>query len=539
MSDSSDTAGDRFRDKLSGYGALDDSRAWFERNWQRVRALFSEATIRDFVFEPIRGVFSAEGSDDAKVIRQTITVVAVANAIMAGLPGKMGVGVAVSIALEAWMAYVIAARVGVEIKQPSDIWKYFGLLAAVAGTVLYGIRTMLGLAFSITSIIPGLNPMILAELAVTNLVGVLFWIGFEEAKRTGSFTVPMRALSRVGTETKNLVVHQWDVIRDNLNPTTLSRMRKRLTAWLKGEIPVDYGVLRGQVVPAVLMAQLLSGNTEHLDGPVGREFVAAIRDRFPELREANIDEIADHIRDYDPEQMNGVLNLVKGKLFERLVTKYENADGDGWRAVMHEDESHPGADIVLTNEETGQVVELSLKATDNPAYIETALLRYPDIPVLTTEEVSRFFGDDPQVTGATITHADLAQVTRENFDELLSRGTALDAAAGAASGVAFGTAIGLWPFVAAYIAGRIDQEHLERAFAKALGDAGIALAARISYALVLGPVFAWYLLARGVIGLTRSAQDTSGVESQRRSVARLEWVGARAAVPELRKGGAR
>ncbi len=38
-----------------------------------------------------------------------------------------------------------------------------------------------------------------------------------------------------------------------------------------------------------------------------------------------------------------------------------------------------------------------------------------------------------------------------------------------------------------------------------MGEAGVALAARVSYAVVLGPVFAWYLLARGVIGLTQAA----------------------------------
>ncbi len=40
-----------------------------------------------------------------------------------------------------------------------------------------------------------------------------------------------------------------------------------------------------------------------------------------------------------------------------------------------------------------------------------------------------------------------------------------------------------------------------------MGEAGVALAARVSYAVVLGPVFAWYLLARGVMGLTQAAAE--------------------------------
>jgi len=58
-----------------------------------------------------------------------------------------------------------------------------------------------------------------------------------------------------------------------------------------------------------------------------------------------------------------------------------------------------------------------------------------------------------------------------------------------------------------YLRGRISDEQLGAAFTKVLGDAGVALAARVSYAVVLGPVFAWYLLARGVMGLTQAATE--------------------------------
>ena len=47
-------------------------------------------------------------------------------AMMLGLPGKMGVGVYVVMALEGWMAFCIARHVGFRVRKPSDIWKYFG-----------------------------------------------------------------------------------------------------------------------------------------------------------------------------------------------------------------------------------------------------------------------------------------------------------------------------------------------------------------------------------------------------------------------------
>jgi hypothetical protein len=495
----------RFDEKLAGYAHAEQAKSWFDRNWARLKELFSNVRLRDFVFEPIKGVFSLQGQDEAAAIRQSITMVAVANAVMAGLPGKMGVGVAVSIALEGWMAFVIASCVGVVLREPSDVWKYFGLLAAVGATVLYGIRALLGVAFSLFSVVPGINPMILAELLVTNLVGVLFWIGFEEAKRSGSFAVPLRALGRIGQETKSLVAFQWGVLRDNLNPAAIRLMGTRLKAWLTGEIAVDRTVLRGQVAPAAMMAFLLAGRRGELDGPVGQEFLQAIRDRYPELQDADVDQIAARMREYGPEELAGVVNMVKGKLFERLVAHHENADSDSWRAMLHEDQSYPGSDITFVNDDTGEAVEVSLKATDSASCIEHALLRYPDTPVLTTEEVGAMFGDDPRVSAAALSNEDLTEVTKDNFDSLLGRLTPWDVAQGASAGVAVGASLGLWPFVLAFMRGRITQDQLEQACVRVVGESGVALASRLAYALVLGPVFAWYLLARGAMAITRSA----------------------------------
>jgi len=154
-------------------------------------------------------VFVVQGGDAERAFRQTITTVAVANMVMAGLPGKLGVGVFVSMALEGWMAWVIANRVGISLRRVSDIWTYFGLLAGVVLTIVWLIKALLGLAFALFSVIPGINPLIFAELLVTNLVGVLFWVGFKVAAATGSFSVPMRAVGGIWEETQALFGYQW------------------------------------------------------------------------------------------------------------------------------------------------------------------------------------------------------------------------------------------------------------------------------------------------------------------------------------------
>ena len=46
---------------------------------------------------------------------------------------------------------------------------------------------------------------------------------------------------------------------------------------------------------------------------------------------------------------------------------------------------------------------------------------------------------------------------------------------------------------------------LESVFEKVLGNAGVQLVSRIGYATLFGPLFAWYLLARGVKGFVAAA----------------------------------
>lgn len=515
------TPQERFSEKLAQYVDATAAREWLDRNWTRVHELLGNASLRDFVFEPIKGVFDVHGKDAHSEIRAAITAVAVANAVMAGLPGKMGVGVLISMALEGWMAWVIAQRVGVAIEKPSDVWKYFGLLVGTLTTIVLLFKELLSVAFSAFSVIPGLNPLIFAELVVTNLVGVLFWVGFQEAASKGSFRVPLRMAASVAAETKGLYQHQAAILRQGLSPQNLQMMWHRLKAWLTGDILATTPELRGELFATAAMACLLSKDTASFEGPLGREFIGAIRDRYPDLGDASLSQIAEHMSQYDPDQMAGVVNMVKGKLFERLVALTENTDGDEWRAALHTDESFPGSDLVFMDETTGDSIEVSLKATDSPSYIEHALLRYPDIPILTTEEVSAHFSGHPLLTGTSISNAELSDVTESNFEELLEKAAAPSVSGIAATGVAANAVAKLWPFLAAYLRGRISYQRLTEAFERVLGESGVSLAARVSYGVILGPLFAWYLLARGAISLTHAA--SAAADAPARQKRRLVW----------------
>lgn len=68
-----DSLYDRFTAKLRQYTDIGAARDWLEANQARVLALFDNLSLRDFVFEPIKGVFVVQGGDAERAIRQTIT----------------------------------------------------------------------------------------------------------------------------------------------------------------------------------------------------------------------------------------------------------------------------------------------------------------------------------------------------------------------------------------------------------------------------------------------------------------------------------
>ena len=502
-----------FKEKLSQYGDSSKAKDWLNKNTTRVRALFENYKLRDFILEPFKDVFKTPPKEMDHHIYSVITQVAMINAVLAGLPGRMGVGVYVVMALEGWMAFRIARHVGIDVKNTTDVWKYFGALAASVGMIFYLFRTLLGFGFSLFSVVPGINPLILAEFFITDLVGILFLIGFKEVKATGSFQIPKRMAIETISLTKDLFSHQYNVLKSLLSPENIKIVAQRVADYLRGDFPVDIRQINGEGFATVAMAYLLSGQSEKLEGPLGEAFLDAIRLRWsaqlgPDATQA---EIASLFREYEPDQIVGVINVIKGKMFEIMVTNAENDDGDEWTATMHSDETYPGSDIIFTNQETGAQIEVSLKAAgaSKTDTIESALSKYPDMPIMTTDEVAQLYEDDPRVFGSGISNEELSNITEENLEKLLQLMEPVNPHEVVIGGVTVGAAAALWPFVMAYLRGKISREKLDMVFRHVLGDAGVSLVSRLTYATIFGPLFAWYLLARGVKGLVVMVEPTS------------------------------
>ena len=99
--------------------------------------------------------------------------------------------------------------------------------------------------------------------------------------------------------------------------------------------------------------------------------------------------LEDIIENYDDAELAGIVNGIKGKLFELRYVDYLNEGHipDGYQAVLAESAINPGWDIALLGADGSVAEEIQLKATDSVSYVKAALERYPEINVVTTEEV--------------------------------------------------------------------------------------------------------------------------------------------------------
>lgn len=503
--------GERFKQRGSK-SVLDKARKWFEEHFEQLQELGKDGSIlQGVIFGPLCDLLNSFGNTTEDQVKRTITQVALVNAVLAGLPGKLGVGVAVSLALEAWMAYRIASHTGVKINAPTDVFKYIGVGTGVLVAILWGFVHALRAVFSVLSILPLAIPATFtAELITTNFFGVLFWLAFKSAGNDEKFGWKTLAglAPKASDLTYGLVKYQLGMVKHvaSRSPTILKRTGQRLWIFLTGDRQaVEDKRRRGEILATAGLAHLLQGRTEVFDGPLGAIFLQSIRDRWADLdQDSTVEDIAEFMRskDYTDDGLEGTIHMLKGKMFEHLVAKYENANGDEWIAHLHSDESFPGSDIVLTNTETGQEIELSLKTTDNPALIENALLRYPDVPIITTSEMAEYYADDSRVTTSDWNDEELERIARGNWDNLARE------AAGrwdttvnvTGSSVCVRLAL-LWPTVVQYLRGKISSSELEERLYEEMGDAGVVLAKRVTLSAALGPVYVWYLLARGILEL--------------------------------------
>ena len=133
------------------------------------------------------------------------------------------------------------------------------------------------------------------------------------------------------------------------------------------------------------------------------------------------DNLRDIIEDADDTELAGLISGIKCKLFEMRYVDFLNNGHlpDGHEAVLAESATNPGWDIAILDNNGIAVNELQMKATDSVDYIKTALERYPDIDIVTTEEVYNSvvmheFADS--VINSGISNEELTSVVTETLE---------------------------------------------------------------------------------------------------------------------------
>ena len=141
-----------------------------------------------------------------------------------------------------------------------------------------------------------------------------------------------------------------------------------------------------------ILAAFVSIANDTSGGSLSRDesfVLSAIRRSSNRFGDASIEEIGEMLREYDPSQIPGLVNNVKGILFELEFVEIENSDGDSIFAYQFEETNHPTYDIQLINQETGQIEEIQLKATDSASYVQSWMDEHGDNIVVTDEVAER------------------------------------------------------------------------------------------------------------------------------------------------------
>lgn len=99
---------------------------------------------------------------------------------------------------------------------------------------------------------------------------------------------------------------------------------------------------------------------------------------------------ADKVREMQSDaELAGLVSGVKGKLFEQQYVEYLNSGQlpEGFTAELASKANQPGWDIQIVGNDNEVVQFLQAKATNSVSYVEQALEKYPQIDVVTTDEV--------------------------------------------------------------------------------------------------------------------------------------------------------
>ena len=116
--------------------------------------------------------------------------------------------------------------------------------------------------------------------------------------------------------------------------------------------------------------------------------IEAFRRYKKEFQNFSLEDIGNYLSEMNHNQLQGVINNVKGILHEMEYVKLENEDGDIINAALFQNTNNPGYDVIMFDNNSGNSWNLQLKATDNSSYVRDWIESHPDGEIKITEELA-------------------------------------------------------------------------------------------------------------------------------------------------------
>lgn len=179
---------------------------------------------------------------------------------------------------------------------------------------------------------------------------------------------------------------RWDLeIRKQEEP--LKKPRDLLRRVACSEDFVDCAIIGG-----VSVAEIVTGKIAEWQIPTS--VIDAFHAQFPQYGSSFVDAVNKLAS--DPDRLMGLVNGVKGKLFELDYAEWLNHGHlpHGLMAELAHHANNPGWDIVIHDAHGNVDQLLQLKATDSLSYVHEALAAHPDIDVVVPHELYERLADN-------------------------------------------------------------------------------------------------------------------------------------------------
>lgn len=144
----------------------------------------------------------------------------------------------------------------------------------------------------------------------------------------------------------------------------------------------EYGAQDSIAVGGDLVADIVAGKAG-----VSEDVVSAYEAAYPGM--AAEMSFAEAVEMHDGAGMAGFVSGVKGKLFEMRYAEHLNEGNlpKGYEAYLAGSTTQPGWDVAIKGPDGELASQLQVKATDSVGYVRAAIEKYPDVDVVTTDEV--------------------------------------------------------------------------------------------------------------------------------------------------------